>query len=113
MARTNKKWIAQKKAQLHKQAKLWKWAKKFNYPKRRLSVEEWKTIWVIWSKKNPKNHEYNRFLKWRKNCIETWTSVDPDGFRLINLPSWGLDFVDVPMSWWMRKKLIKSTQHRS
>ena len=110
MARTNKKWIAAKKKQLQKQASRTKWSRRFNYPKRKVNLDEAKSIWFIWAKTNPKWNTYNRFLKWRKICWETRTKVDSDGFRLIKLPSWWLDFVEVPVSWWLRKKLAKNTR---
>lgn len=111
-SRTNKKWIAAKKAQLQKQAQRLKWAKRFEYPKRRLSIEEAKEIGVIWAKENPKWHTYNRFLKWRKICWETRLWIDKDWFRLIRLPSGWMEFVEVPISGWLRKKLMKNTTSR-
>lgn len=109
-ARTNKKWIASKKAQLQKQAQRLKWAKRFEYPKRKLSIEEAKEIGIIWSKENPKGRAYNRFLKWRKICWETRLRVDRDWYRLVKLPSGGMEFVEVPFSGWLRKKIMKNTQ---
>ena len=109
MARTNKKWIAAKKAQLQKQASRTKWAKKFNYPKRKVSLEEAKNLWFVWAKTNPKGNTYHRFLKWRKICWETRLKVDSDGFSLTKLPSGGLEFVEVPVWGWLRKKLIKAS----
>lgn len=111
-SRTNKKWIASKKAQLQKQASRMKWAKKFTYPTRRLSIVEWKEIWAIWAKENPKWHTYNWFLKWRKVCYETRLRCDPDGYRLVKLPSGWLEFVEAPLSGWTRKRLMKSTGNR-
>ncbi len=109
MARTNKKWIAAKKAQLQKQASRIKWARKFNYPKRKVSLDEAKNLWFVWAKTNPKWNTYNRFLKGRKICWETRLKIDPDGFALTKLPSGWLEFVEVPVGWWLRKKLIKSS----
>lgn len=107
MARTNKKWIAAKKAQLAKQAGRLKWQKRFNYPKRNLSIELAKELSVVWAKMNPAGREYNWFLRGRKICWETWLRVDPDGYRLVRLPSGWLEFVEVPVSGWVRKKLRK------
>ncbi len=109
MARTNKKWIAAKKAQLQKQAGRTKWAKKFNYPKRRISLEEAKNLWFLWAKTNPRWNTFNRFLKWRKICWETRLKVDSDGYALTKLPSGWLEFVEVPVGGWLRKKLMKSS----
>ena len=39
-SRTNKQWIAKKKAQQQKQASRMKWLKRFEYPKRKLDLEE-------------------------------------------------------------------------
>lgn len=107
-SRTNKKWIAAKKAQLQKQAWRLKGCKRFEYPKRKLSLQEAKELWVIWGKTNPKWREYNRFLKWRKMCWETKLRVDPDWYRLVKLPNWWMEFVEVTISWWLRKKISKS-----
>lgn len=107
MARTNKKGIAAKKAQLHKQASRTKGERKMTYPKRKLSTEQAKEIGVIGVKTNPKGHEFTRFLKGRKLCRDTRLSIDSDGYRLVKLPSGGLDFVEVPISGWLRKKLAK------
>ena len=41
-SRTNKQGIAKKKAQLQKQASRTKWAKRFEYPKRRLDLNDGK-----------------------------------------------------------------------
>lgn len=108
MARTNKKWIAAKKAQLQKQAGRLKWEKKFNYPKRKISIEQGKELWFIWAKTNPKGNTFNRFLKWRKICWETRLKVDTDWFSLTKLPSGWLQFVEVPVWWWLRKKMMKA-----
>lgn len=109
-SRTNKKGIAAKKAQLQKQAQRMKWAKRFEYPKRKLWLVEAKEISVLWAKENPKGHTYNWFLKGRKVCWETRLRVDPDGFRLVKLPSGWLEFVEVPISGWLRKKIIKNVR---
>lgn len=107
-SRTNKKWIASKKAQLAKQASRNKGTQRFTYPKRKLSLEEAKEIGVVWNKTNPSNRDFNWFLKWRKICWETWLRVDPDWYRLVRLPSWWLEFVEVAVSGWVRKKLSKN-----
>ena len=110
MARTNKKWIASKKKQLQKQASRWKWQRKFSYSKRRLNLEEAKEFWIVWAKTNPKWNTYNRFLKWRKICWETKLNIDSDWYRLVKLPSWWLEFIEVPVSWWLRKKIMKNAK---
>ncbi len=105
--RTNKKWIAAKKAQLAKQAGRLKWQQKFNYPKRNLSLDLAKELAVVGAKTNPSGRTYNWFLKWRKICWETRMRIDPDGYRLIKMPNGWMDFVEVPISGWVRKKLVK------
>ncbi len=111
-SRTNKRGIAKKKAQLQKQAKRVKWQRRFEYPKRKLSLDEAIELGVVWAKTNPKGNTYHRFLKGRKLCWETRLRVDPDGYRLIKLPSGWLDFVEVPISGWLRKKLAKAARRR-
>lgn len=111
-ARTNKRWIAAKKQQIKKQADRTKWAKRFTYPQRNLSIQDWKDLWAIWVKENPKGRTYHRFLKWRKVCYETRLRIDPDWYRLVKMPNWWLDFVEVPFSWWTRKKIIKSVTQK-
>ena len=106
-SRTNKRWIAAKKAQQQKQAKKFKWLKRFEYPKRKLDLEDAKEIWVVWVSKNPKGGEYHRFLRWRKVCRETRLRVDPDGYRYIRTPSWWSEMVQIPVSGWLRTKLKK------
>jgi hypothetical protein len=108
MARTNKRGIAAKKAKLQKQAKNFKWLRRFTYPKRKLDLEEAKEIGVIGVVKNPKGAEYHRFLRWRKICRETGIRVDRDGYRFIRTPSGGSEVVSVPISWRTRKKLMKN-----
>ena len=108
MARTNKRGIAQKKAKLQKQAKNFKWTRRFTYPKRKLDLEEAKELGIIWVVKNPKGGEYNRFLRWRKVCRETRIRVDPDGYRFIRTPSGGSEVVSVPVSGRIRKKLMSN-----
>ena len=109
-SRTNKKGIAAKKRQLQKQASRMKGERRFNYPKRKVSLEEAKELGFVWAKTNPKGNTYHRFLKWRKLCWETRLKVDPDGYRLVKLPSGGLEFVEIPISGWLRKKLAKSSR---
>ena len=112
-SRTNKRGIAKKKAQLAKQAKKRpKGAKRFEYPKRKLDIEMWKQLWVIIAKANPKWNTYHRFSKWRKVCWETRLRVDPDWYRLIKSPSGSLEFVEVPISWWVRRKLMKMVRRK-
>jgi hypothetical protein len=107
-SRTNKKWIAQKKAQLQKQAARLKGAKRFDYPKRKLSLEEGKERGAIGTQTNPKGNTYTRFLRGRKICRETRMRIDPDGYRYIKTPSGGTDFVQVTLSWRGRRKFIKN-----
>jgi len=87
MARTNKRGIAAKKAQIQKQASRTKWLKRFSYPKRKLSLEDAKEAGVVGVQTNPAGHDYNWFLKGRKICRETRLRVDPDGYRYIRTPS--------------------------
>lgn len=108
MARTNKRGIAAKKAQIQKQAAGMKGLQRFTYPKRKLSLEEAKQLGVVGAETNPKGHTFNRFLRGRKVCWETRLRVDPDGWRYIRTPSGGSDFVEVPIGGWLRKKLMKS-----
>ena len=109
-SRTNKRGIASKKAQLQKQAGRMKGAKRFDYPRRKLGLDEAKELGIVGSEVNPKGHAYNWFLKGRKICRETRLRVDPDGYRYVRLPSGGSDFVEVPVSGWLRKRLAKSTR---
>ncbi len=110
MARTNKRGIAAKKAQIQKQANRTKGLQRFTYPKRKLSLEDAKQAGVVWVQTNPDGHDYNRFLKGRKICWETRLRIDPDGYRYIKTPSGGSDFVEVPVSGWLRKRLAKNTR---
>ncbi len=111
-SRTNKKWIAAKKAQIEKQARRMKWQKRFNYPKRKISLADAKEIWIVWAKANPAGREYHWFLKWRKICWETGLRIDPDGYRFIVKPSGWSEFVEVPVSGWVRKKIAKNNQRK-
>lgn len=108
MARTNKRWIAAKKAVQQKQAQRFKWTKRFEYPKRKLDLEDAKEMWIIWVSRNHKGGEYHRFLRWRKVCRETRLRVDPDGYRYIRTPSGGSEMVQVPISGWLGTKIRKS-----
>jgi hypothetical protein len=112
MARTNKRGIAAKKAVQQKQAARLKWGRRFEYPKRKLELEDAKEIGIIWAVVNPKWATYNRFLKGRKICRETRLRTDPDWYRFIRTPSWGSEVVVAPMSWWISKKLRKNTKGR-
>jgi len=111
-SRTNKQGIAKKKAQQQKQANRLKGAKRFDYPKRKLSIEEAKEYGVVGVVTNPKGHEYNRFLRGRKICRETRLRTDPDGYRFIKTPSGGSEVVDAPQSGWTRSRLRKTTVKR-
>ncbi len=112
MARTNKRGIAAKKAVQAKQAARMKGGRRFDYPKRKLELDEAKEIGIIGVVTNPKGGEYNRFLRGRKICRETRLRTDPDGFRFIRTPSGGSEVVTAPMSGWIFKKLRKATRKR-
>jgi len=112
MARTNKRGIAANKAKLQKQAARLKGAKRFEYPTRKLTIEEGKELGVIGVVTNPKGHDYTRFLRGRKICRETRLRVDPDGYRYIKTPSGGGESVSVEVSGWTRKRMIKATRQR-
>ncbi|HRX63620.1 MAG TPA: hypothetical protein P5060_00770 [Candidatus Absconditabacterales bacterium] len=107
-SRTNKRGIAAKKIQQQKQAQKFKGLKRFEYPKRKLDLEDAKEMGVIGVYKNPRGGEYNRFIKGRKVCRETRLRVDPDGYRYIRTPSGGSEMVQVPISGWLRTKMRKS-----
>lgn len=106
MARTNKRGIAAKKAAAQKQAKRIAGSKRFDYPKKKLELQEAKDLNIVGVVTNPKGRTYHRFLKGRKICRETRLRVDADGYRYVVLPSWSTDIVEVPQSGWVRKKLI-------
>ena len=108
-SRTNKRGIAAKKVQLQKQATRLKGSKRFDYPKRKIELESATEYNAVGLKTNPKGHSYHRFLKGRKVCRETRVRVDPDGYRYNMTPSGASQFVQVPVSGWLRKKLIKQT----
>jgi hypothetical protein len=107
-SRTNKQGIAKKKAQQQKQATRLKGAKRFDYPKRKLDLNEGKERGVVGNMTNPKGNEYHRFLRGRKICRETKLRVDPDGYRYIKTPAGGSEMVFVPTSGRTRVKLRKS-----
>ena len=107
-SRTNKGGIAKKKAQLEKQAARTKGQARFSYPKRKLSIEEGKEWGAIGVQTNPKGHTYHWFLRGRKICVETRMRVDPDGRRFVKKPSGASDFVQVHLSGWGRRKMMKT-----
>lgn len=109
MARTNKQGIAKKKAIQSKQANRLKGMKRFEYPKRKLTLEEGKDLGAVGVWTNPKGHDYHRFLRGRKICWETRLRLDPDGYRYIRTPSGGSEMVIAPMSGWTRTKIRKNT----
>lgn len=109
-SRTNKQWIAKKKAQQQKQASRTKGAKRFDYPKRKLDLNDGKERGAIGVVTNPKGGEYHRFLRWRKVCRETRLRIDPDGYRFIKTPSGGSEVVIAPVSGWTRNKLRKANR---
>lgn len=108
-SRTNKQGIAAKKAQLKKQGARLKGARRFEYPKRKLDLQDAKDMGVVGVETNPQGRSFHWFLKGRKICRETRLRVDPDGRRYVKTPSGGSDFVEVPTSGWLRKKLVKNT----
>lgn len=107
-SRTNKGGIAKKKAQLEKQAARTKGQVRFSYPKRKVSLEEGQEWGVIGVQTNPKGHKFHRYLKGRKICYETKMRCDPDGRRFVKKPSGGSDFVQVHLSGWGRRKIMKN-----
>ncbi len=111
-SRTNKQGIAKKKAQQQKQASRLKGAKRFDYPRRKLDLEEAKMLWVVGEWVNPRWATYNWFLRGRKVCWETRMRLDPDGYRYIRTPSGGSEMVSVSASGWVRTKLKKSLRTR-
>jgi hypothetical protein len=108
-SRTNKQGIAKKKSQQQKQASRLRGSKRFEYPKRKLTMEEAKDLGVVGVVKNPKGRDYTRFLRGRKICRETRLRTDPDGYRFIRTPSGGTEVVDAPQSGRTRGKLRKAT----
>jgi hypothetical protein len=107
MARTNKRGIAAKKAQQKKQASRIKGSRKFEYPKRKLDLEEGKELGIITQMTNPAGNTYHWFHGGRKICWETRLRVDPDGYRYIRTPSGGSEMVEIPMSGWVLKQMSK------
>lgn len=108
MARTNKQGIAAKKAQQAKQAKRAAGTRRFDYPKRNVSLQDAKDMGFVWVVANPRWREFHWFLKWRKVCRETRLRIDPDWYRMVILPSWWSQMVQVMQSWRVRWKLIKN-----
>lgn len=108
MSRTNKQGIAAKKAQQAKQAKRTRGARRFEYPKRNVSLQDAKDMGFVGVVTNPKGREFHRFLKWRKVCWETRLRIDPDGYRMVILPSGWSEMVQVMQSGWVRWKMIKT-----
>ncbi len=111
-SRTNKQGIAKKKSQQQKAASRLRWAKRFEYPKRKLTMEEAKELGIVGIVKNPKGHDYTRFLRGRKICRETRLRTDPDGYRFIRTPAGGSEVVDAPISGRTRTRLRKATAMR-
>lgn len=107
-SRTNKQGIAKKKAQQQKQASRLKGAKRFDYPKRKLDLQDGKDWGAVGVITNPKGNEYHWFLRGRKVCRETRLRVDPDGYRYIKTPSGGSEVVFAPISGWTKSKLRKN-----
>lgn len=107
-SRTNKQGIAKKKAQQSKQAARLKGAKRFNYPKRNVTLEIGKAEGFIHEVKNPKGNVYHWFFRGRKICWETRLRTDPDGYRYIRSPSGNMLVVPVGQSGYVRSKMKKS-----
>lgn len=111
-SRTNKQGIAKKKAQQAKQASRVRGAKRFDYPKRKLELEEAKELGIVGVHTNPRGATYHRFLRGRKVCRETRLRTDPDGYRYIKTPSGGSEIVLAPFSGWTRTKMKKMARKR-
>ncbi|MFA5748192.1 MAG: hypothetical protein WC872_03730 [Candidatus Absconditabacterales bacterium] len=111
-SRTNKQGIAKKKSQQQKLANRLKGGKKFEYPKRKLTLQEAKELGVVGVWTNPKGHEYSRFLRGRKVCRDTRLRTDIDGYRYIRTPAGGSEMVEIPASGRTRTKLRKNTSSR-
>ena len=107
MARTNKQGIAKKKAIQAKQANRIRGAKRFNYPKRNVSLEVAMQEGFVHEVKNPKGNVWHWFFRGRKICWETKLRTDPDGFRYVRSPSGGMLVVPVGQSGFVRRKLMK------
>jgi hypothetical protein len=110
MARTNKRGIAAKKSQQQKQAKKLKGSKRFEYPQRKLDLNEAKELGIVGVYTNPGGRTYHRFLRGRKICRETRLRVDGEGYRYVKTPSGGSDIVQVMSSGRVRKKLMKNAR---
>jgi len=110
--RTNKRGIAKNKAQQKKQANRLKGGRRFDYPKRSLSLDEAKELGIVGVMTNPLNKTYHWFLRGRMICWETRLRTDPDGFRYVKLPSGGSNIVQTVQSGYIRKKLKKSVSNR-
>ena len=111
-SRTNKQGIAKKKAQQAKQASRIRGAKRFDYPKRKLELEEAKELGIVGIYTNGKGSAYHWFLRGRKVCWETRLRTDPDGYRYIRTPSGGSEMVIAPSSGWTRTKMKKMVRKR-
>jgi hypothetical protein len=108
MARTNKRGIAAKKAQQKKQANRLKGSRRFEYPKRKLSLEDAKELGIVVQQTNPVGHTFHRFAHGRKVCRETRLRTDPDGYRMIITPRGNREMVEAPISGWVRKQLMRN-----
>ena len=108
MARTNKQGIAKKKAVQQKQSNRTKGMKRFDYPRRKLTLEEAKDLGVVGIWTNPRGSDYHRCMRGRKICWETRLRLDPDGYRYIRTPSGGTEMVVAPISGWTRVKMRKN-----
>ena len=90
-----------------KQASRVRGSRRFDYPKRKLELEEAKELGIVGIYTNPKGATYNRFLRGRKVCWETRLRTDPDGYRYIRTPAGGSEMVSAPASGWTRGKMRK------
>lgn len=109
-SRTNKQGIAKKKAQQAKQAGRLRGTKRFDYPKRNLSLDTAKELNIVAEFKNPKGNTYHWFVKGRKVCWETRLRTDPDGYRYIRTASGATNIVPTYHSGYVRCKLRKNTR---
>ena len=86
-SRTNKQWIAKKKAQLQKLKMLKVWAKR-RLKNKNLSEEEKIEKWLIFDMENPAWRKFSRDKSWRKIiCLQTGMREDENGYRLIFKPN--------------------------
>jgi hypothetical protein len=106
-SRTNKQGIAKKKAVQAKQASRLKGAKRFNYPKRNISLEMAMSEGFVHAVKNPAGNTWHWFYRGRKVCWETRVRVDPDGYRYNRTPNGGQNIIQVFSSGFVRRKLKK------